>query len=611
MSLTKVSASMVDDLSVFNGDLSAAVTAIGSTTVQWIISSSTTLTSNVTIPDNISIIVYAGSVINTNGYDLTINGSFVAGSYPFFTGAGNVIFGSEREINAGWWTAWSTDAAVALTKAISSLAGIPSGSAPQVRTTGVGGKIQLPEGVATAYTSVNLASFTNQYLEIVGVSNSTIIDFNMTGANKLCFDCTGSNHITFRDFKIRGVEANPPTVGFYYARDVSSGSGLFHYMYDVISSGFFTKAVVYSYASEENNFYNCYFQQSANNSACYVNTIDNDGSGEDVLSVFTSTATGSQSNSGNNFFGCSFLQQGEGEFTDSIRLRGTYQSNFYGSFFASTGTSALQEVVITDSSCVEADGTYAIIFAGGGPTTPATGTYTIVSNVITAVAITNNGGGYSSQPTAATQSGDGILTPYAYGPRSYVCFDTSSPIGSLNVTIQGYRAEFPSTVRYGVFTLGTGTIANITFKDGASGAVLSPLRMTTGSSINNLVWENNVNGLTPKYGLQLANLAGAYIREPARIDLQGTTLTSVIFCNKSSLTVTGSVAQVTFIYTGEGTLQINGTPSASPAGNFNFGSAIQATVGANGAASALTANPLGYLIGYIGTTKIAIPYYNG
>jgi hypothetical protein len=323
MSLTKVSASMVDDLSVFNGDLSAAVTAIGSTTVQWIISSSTTLTSNVTIPDNISIIVYAGSVINTNGYDLTINGSFVAGSYPFFTGAGNVIFGSEREINAGWWTAWSTDAAVALTKAISSLAGIPSGSAPQVRTTGVGGKIQLPEGVATAYTSVNLASFTNQYLEIVGVSNSTIIDFNMTGANKLCFDCTGSNHITFRDFKIRGVEANPPTVGFYYARDVSSGSGLFHYMYDVISSGFFTKAVVYSYASEENNFYNCYFQQSANNSACYVNTIDNDGSGEDVLSVFTSTATGSQSNSGNNFFGCSFLQQGEGEFTDSIRLRGT------------------------------------------------------------------------------------------------------------------------------------------------------------------------------------------------------------------------------------------------------------------------------------------------
>ena len=59
-----------------------------------------------------------------------------------------------------------------------------------------------------------------------------------------------------------------------------------------------------------------------------------------------------------------------------------------------------------------------------------------------------------------------------------------------------------------------------------------------------------------------------------------------------------------------GPIGIAGTP-ASVAGKLSIGSATQTTVGANGAASALTANPLGYLYGYLGTTKIAIPYYNG
>lgn len=34
------------------------------------------------------------------------------------------------------------------------------------------------------------------------------------------------------------------------------------------------------------------------------------------------------------------------------------------------------------------------------------------------------------------------------------------------------------------------------------------------------------------------------------------------------------------------------------------------TVGANGAASALTANPVGYLVINLGNTSVQIPYYN-
>lgn len=65
-----------------------------------------------------------------------------------------------------------------------------------------------------------------------------------------------------------------------------------------------------------------------------------------------------------------------------------------------------------------------------------------------------------------------------------------------------------------------------------------------------------------------------------------------------------------FIFSG-GALDINAAASTTTAGHLSLGSTTQTTIGANGAASALTANPLGYLIHYIGSTKIVIPYYNG
>lgn len=51
--------------------------------------------------------------------------------------------------------------------------------------------------------------------------------------------------------------------------------------------------------------------------------------------------------------------------------------------------------------------------------------------------------------------------------------------------------------------------------------------------------------------------------------------------------------------------------TAGSGSDVYLGGTTQTTIGANGAASALTANPLGYLIAYKGTTKIVIPYYNG
>ena len=88
--------------------------------------------------------------------------------------------------------------------------------------------------------------------------------------------------------------------------------------------------------------------------------------------------------------------------------------------------------------------------------------------------------------------------------------------------------------------------------------------------------------------------------------------------NEWSLSVNGGVLRISGISGTTANVQVNsplligaGATAASVAGGLAIGGNQQTTVGANGAASALTANPLGYIAGYIGSTKIAIPYYNG
>lgn len=59
----------------------------------------------------------------------------------------------------------------------------------------------------------------------------------------------------------------------------------------------------------------------------------------------------------------------------------------------------------------------------------------------------------------------------------------------------------------------------------------------------------------------------------------------------------------------DGPMLLRGPAVAAPAAAAAIGNGTQGTVGAAGGASALPATPLGYLLGYIGAQKIAIPYY--
>jgi hypothetical protein len=58
-------------------------------------------------------------------------------------------------------------------------------------------------------------------------------------------------------------------------------------------------------------------------------------------------------------------------------------------------------------------------------------------------------------------------------------------------------------------------------------------------------------------------------------------------------------------------VELRGAATARSGSIVGIGGTTQTTIGANGAASALTANPLGYLIFFKGATKIVVPYYNG
>lgn len=84
--------------------LSAAITAIGSTSCTLIIDTNQTVSTNVTIPSTCSVIVQKGAIITVaSSKTLTITGPLYAGDYQIFSGTG-AVSGLKR-INAKWFGA--------------------------------------------------------------------------------------------------------------------------------------------------------------------------------------------------------------------------------------------------------------------------------------------------------------------------------------------------------------------------------------------------------------------------------------------------------------------------------------------------------------------------
>lgn len=85
--------------------------------------------------------------------------------------------------------------------------------------------------------------------------------------------------------------------------------------------------------------------------------------------------------------------------------------------------------------------------------------------------------------------------------------------------------------------------------------------------------------------------------------------TDVTMLNKNGvtiLTVPTGTTQINVV----GGIDLTGNPPTAAASHVAIGGSVQSTIGANGAASALTANPLGYLKINVAGTSAIIPYYS-
>ena len=97
-------------------NLATALTAIGSTNTNLVISRTTTLTGNTTIPENVTLEFKKGGVIALAGFTITINGDVNSPNFQVFSGVGSVA-GLEK-YNTKWFgttkTATSLNAILAL-----------------------------------------------------------------------------------------------------------------------------------------------------------------------------------------------------------------------------------------------------------------------------------------------------------------------------------------------------------------------------------------------------------------------------------------------------------------------------------------------------------------
>jgi hypothetical protein len=110
-------------------DMSAAVAAQGDNLVTLVVSNNQVVKTNLTIPENVKLVVVPGGVITTIGNTITIKGAFECGQFQCFIGSGFIKFWwtSTTEVIPEWWGAKGdgvSNDSVALQAAFQS---IPSG----------------------------------------------------------------------------------------------------------------------------------------------------------------------------------------------------------------------------------------------------------------------------------------------------------------------------------------------------------------------------------------------------------------------------------------------------------------------------------------------------
>ena len=287
-----------------------------------------TFSTDETIPSNINVVIEKGAILSiATVITLTINGSFEAGLYQVFSGAGSIIFGEgvTKEVSPEWWFS-SGDYGLAVSSAIASIAD-------------VGGKIIFTKS-RDCTTPINATGirkglvFEGRGVSDAANSYAVTLAFAHTGVG---FDCSNSESFIFRDLKVKGgpLAQNPvttiPTVGILFARPAAgSGCGK-HFLENVIFdyTSKFSIAGIYSYGSEENIYLNVRVMNNQADAKCVYITGSNVAG---VTSSFITLATGAMSNVCHKFIGGAYVQRGETTSGDVFYLEGLGDFRVDGAF---------------------------------------------------------------------------------------------------------------------------------------------------------------------------------------------------------------------------------------------------------------------------------------
>jgi Pectate lyase superfamily protein len=176
-------------------DLATAVSTIGSATATIEIPASTTISADLTVPANITLLVTGAGQFSVNATKtLTINGGLVAGLSTIFTGSGSVRLGAKVPVAfPQWWGALadgSTDDSSAVAKAIAAYSS--------------GGTVYF--GAGTWIVSNITVSASNVNLVGAGIGATTLKLKNSTNTSVVTF--SGSTSCALRNLTVDGNRTN-------------------------------------------------------------------------------------------------------------------------------------------------------------------------------------------------------------------------------------------------------------------------------------------------------------------------------------------------------------------------------------------------------------------
>lgn len=186
-------------------------------------------------------------------------------------------------------------------------------------------------------------------------------------------DCTGSSDLVFDNISLNGDATTTPKCGWLLAREGgAAGTAGRHRFFGCRTRGFFTAAALWSYASEENDYFGCFFYNQKVDGKAVVLTGSNrtDTTPGGVSSSLVTVSTGAQSNLINNFHGGSYwVANGtttatDGSRSDAFYLESASDVNFYGPWALAGGTAPGRALIYVDGTNGTSDNVHVMGFHG-------------------------------------------------------------------------------------------------------------------------------------------------------------------------------------------------------------------------------------------------------